>query len=312
ESLNESLSESLNDSETKSIVKGELVFKDIDINSKKRTYALYIPTNYSSSSEFPIVFYFHGGGGDALNADKSTRFSQKAEEENFIVVYPQGTNRMFENRLLTWNTQFCCGYAMRNDVDDITFISELCKMLNEEYSINTSQVFATGFSNGGILAHHVGIELSHIFTSIAPVGSQIGGQATRNSQFYFPTRVPSHNISVLIINGELDSRVPFYGGVPQDGDDTNVYEWSSSSESLSYWLEVNNCDSNLAKTKYLNSNVRVESYCEEITEVDVRLINVKNGTHSWHGEEYEPLGGTQVSTSFNTTDYIWNFFMNNN
>ena len=63
------LNESPNNSETKSMIKGELHFKNIEINSKKRTYALYVPTNYSSSSEFPIVFYFHGGGGNALNSD---------------------------------------------------------------------------------------------------------------------------------------------------------------------------------------------------------------------------------------------------
>lgn len=293
------------------VVKGELIFKDLIVDSIKRTYALYIPTAYSYNSQHPLVFYFHGGGGNALNADKSTLFSQKAEKENFILVYPQGTNRIFENRLLTWNAQFCCGYAMKNNVDDITFISKLYEKLSNEYSINASQVFATGFSNGGILTHHVGIELSDIFTAVAPVGSQIGGQETSESNFYFPSKKPSKNISVLIINGELDSRVPFSGGIPLDGDDTNVHRWSSSNASLSYWLNANGCNKEDVEVEKLNSNVRVEVYCQTVVDTKVSLINVEDGTHSWHGGDYEPFGGVEVSSSLNATDYIWNFFTSN-
>ena len=58
------------------------------------------------------------------------------------------------------------------------FIQILIETLQEKYTINSSRIYATGISNGGIMTYRVGAELSHIFAAIAPVAAQIGGQVT--------------------------------------------------------------------------------------------------------------------------------------
>ena len=64
----------------------EVVFDEIP-----RQYIVYIPENYNHSIPTPILFAFHGFGGSNNFTMNSTGFNQIADQENFIVVYPQGS-----------------------------------------------------------------------------------------------------------------------------------------------------------------------------------------------------------------------------
>jgi len=95
-------------------------------------------------------------------------FSDKADKENFAVVYPNGSGRM-GNALLTFNAVGCCAYAMRNKVDDVAFISKLIDKLAADYSIDTKRVYVTGFSNGALMTHLLAAELPDKIAAAAPV-----------------------------------------------------------------------------------------------------------------------------------------------
>ena len=143
----------------------------------ERHYILHLPDSYDESKSYPLVFVFHGGGGNAENIQETTNFSKKADEEHFIVVYPEGNGKL-PHKLLTWNCGFCCGYSLENNIDDVGYIRALVEYLKETYSIDADRIYATGMSNGGIMSYQVGAALSDIFAAIAPVAAQIGGQAT--------------------------------------------------------------------------------------------------------------------------------------
>src|SRR6056297_1521096 len=101
----------------------------------QRTYILHLPSSYNPNDSYPLVLVFHGGGGNAESIREITNFTQKAEQEEFIVVYPDGTGKL-NKKLLTWNCGFCCGYALENNIDDIGFIRSLIEHLQEKYTIN--------------------------------------------------------------------------------------------------------------------------------------------------------------------------------
>ncbi|MDG6229485.1 MAG: PHB depolymerase family esterase, partial [Candidatus Thermoplasmatota archaeon] len=153
--------------------------ESIMVDGLERSYSIHIPEGYDGSKPLPLVLVFHGGGGNANNILQTTGFNQKADEEGFLVVYPQGSGRL-QNSLLTWNTGFCCGYAVENTIDDVAFIRQLIDHLQRHYPIDTKMIYATGISNGGMMTYLVGAELSDIFAAIAPVAASIGGQATED------------------------------------------------------------------------------------------------------------------------------------
>ena len=74
---------------------------------------------------------FHGGGTNAEGMVRFCGLNEKADKEGFIVVYPNGTGWM---NMLTWNGGNCCGYAMKNKVDDVGFtrslLDDLAKVAN--------------------------------------------------------------------------------------------------------------------------------------------------------------------------------------
>ena len=98
-----------------------------------RLYLLRLPPGKpADASGWPLVVVFHGGGGDALNVERMTRFTELGRQQGFAVLYPQGTSAAGQ-RLGTWNAQHCCGTAMRQRVDDTGFVAA---MLDEVVPLN--------------------------------------------------------------------------------------------------------------------------------------------------------------------------------
>jgi len=76
--------------------------------------------------------------------------SAKADEENFMAVYPSGTGRL--DKMPTWNSGNCCAYAMENHLDDVAFLRALIEKLDRDKSADSKRVFVAGISNGGMMS----------------------------------------------------------------------------------------------------------------------------------------------------------------
>ena len=70
-----------------------LTKQNIDHDGLKREFNLYVPTIYSSSVKHPILFNLHGGASTAqAYMEYVSDMRPIAENENFILVYPQATS----------------------------------------------------------------------------------------------------------------------------------------------------------------------------------------------------------------------------
>jgi hypothetical protein len=63
----------------------------------------------------------------------------------------------------------CCAYAMRNAMDDVGFTRAVIDDLSRRARIDSRRIYATGISNGGMMAYRLGVELAGRITAIAPV-----------------------------------------------------------------------------------------------------------------------------------------------
>src|SRR5579871_4239538 len=55
-----------------------------------RTYLVHPPRGYIPTQSYPLVLNFHGHANTAEHQELSTQFSVLADENQFIVAYPQG------------------------------------------------------------------------------------------------------------------------------------------------------------------------------------------------------------------------------
>jgi polyhydroxybutyrate depolymerase len=248
------------------------------------------------SGRVPLVLVLHGGSGNADNAERMTGFTDKAAREGFIVAYPEGTGRR-KNRLLTWNAGHCCGYAMDKRVDDVGFISALIDKLIESYPIDAKRIYATGMSNGGMMTHRLGIELSNRFAAIAPVVGTLFGDEKR----------PEHPVSAIMLNGMLDKSVPYQGG-PPGGRFTGAWDGTPAKPALeqaAFWAKADGCTGGPVKDDR-GAFARWRYRCPAGSAVELYLVN-DNG-HAWPGGQQGNWMGDKPSSSLNATDVIWDFF----
>lgn len=171
-------------------------------DGKDRYYRLHVPGNVRSAKQArPLVVVLHGGGGNAEVASKMG-FTALAERENFIVVYPEATAGHWNDGRVGKVIKQSAG-----DNDDVGFITALVEKLRQDHKIDPGRIYATGFSNGGIMSHRLGIEKAEVFAAIAP---GIGGVAKPLGRLQKFT--PSEPVSVLIMQGTDDPLVPYEGG----------------------------------------------------------------------------------------------------
>jgi polyhydroxybutyrate depolymerase len=262
----------------------------------ERSYVVFVPQSVTQRGGLaPLVMVLHGGGGNADNAERMTGFSDEAEKEGFIVVYPEGTGRF--GKMLTWNAGHCCGYAMKNRVDDVGFISAMIDKLIRDYPVDTRRIYATGMSNGGMMTHRLGIELSNRMAAIAPVVATLFGAEAK----------PKHPVSALMINGMLDKHVPYQGG-PPGGRFSDAWDGTPTKpaqEQAAFWARADGC-MNPPEQKDDSAYVLTQYRCPDGRDVEMYLI--KDNGHAWPGGQQGSRMGDKPSTAVNGTDVIWAFF----
>lgn len=271
--------------------------QEIVVAGSRRTYLVHLPPGYDKAKRLPLVLAFHGGGGNAQNMAQMSVFSQKADREKFVVVYPNGLGRM-ENILLTWNAGGCCDYAMEQNIDDVRFVSELIDALVTKYGVDKKRVYATGFSNGALLSHRLAAEIPDKIAAIAPVAGALFDSSPK----------PKGKVPVLIIHGLADMAVPYKGGDSQRNRVKNAQSepYKSLDYAAKYWAKNNGCK--LVPTKKTISMIVREAYPGCTAKNDVEVIMITDGLHSWPGGKKGRDAGDESSTAISATDAIWDFF----
>jgi polyhydroxybutyrate depolymerase len=167
-------------------------------DGRERSAIVHVPSRAVEMRNIPVVMNFHGGGGHASSEQEYSLMDRAADRENFVAVYPNGTGR-FGKRLLTWNAGTCCAYSVINNVDDVGFIRALVADLAERIPIDRRRVYATGLSNGGMMAHRLAAEAADLIAAIAPVA---GGMV-------FPAITAARSVPVMHLHSVDDPRALF-------------------------------------------------------------------------------------------------------
>lgn len=274
----------------------------ITVGDRQREFLLHVPQDMTEEPA-PLVFVFHGGGGRAFGTMNLTRFNEVADREKFLVVYPAGIGRSWNDGRVTQVSQ-----AHRDDVDDLAFFDSLLAHLSDRFSVDAQRVYATGISNGAMFAHYLAAHRAEKIAAIAPV---VGGIATPFDERF----EPAAPVSVLIIQGTDDPLVPYDGGKVLAGGLRDRGGIVSTNDAVELWVRANGCDPE-PEVAWLPDR-DPEDGCRTQSQTwsngrggsEVVLWRVEGGGHTWPGGvQYRPVRLIgPVTRDFGSAE-IWEFF----
>jgi polyhydroxybutyrate depolymerase len=272
---------------------GEMI-RTVTHDGLERSYILYVPDSVNWSQPVPLVFVFHGGTGNRESAIRMSGFNEVADQNGFMVVYPNGTGRLSDEKLLTWNGGTCCGYAQEKGVDDVGFVRAVITDVQTLATIDEKRIYATGLSNGGILSHRLACEAADIFAAVAPVAGTLN---------FVPCQ-PAQPISVIEFHGTEDQHILYDGGAgPEALVDVG---FASVSDSVEFWVSANACNPEPETRLLETTQHEVWTGCTDSTAVE--LYTIIGGGHAWPGGASGWPGADEPTQAISASQLIWEFF----
>jgi polyhydroxybutyrate depolymerase len=251
-----------------------------------RSYRLYIPASFNAATR-PLVLNMHGLGSNAIEQQYYGNFMPIADTVGFYVVMPQGTSI---NGTTYWNV----GFPGSGNVDDVKFLSVLIDTLARRYPIDITRVYATGMSNGGYMAHLLGIRLNNKIAAIASVAGSIVPSVYAGAN-------PGRAVPAMQVHGTADPTVPYPG-----------FAYGVSVDSIvAFWLRNDGCNPIPVQTSVPNTNTADGCTAEHfvwsggMAGSTLELLRINGGGHSWPGSP-AVLGVT--NQDFSASAEIWRFF----
>ena len=238
----------------------------------------------------------HGGGGnmDIQATDKFYGQIAKADQAGYVVVFPNGFSRLSSGKLATWNAGHCCAAARDTNADDVGFIRAIVANLSAQPGIDAQRMYASGRSNGGMMAYRLACEMPEVFKAIVAVAG------TDNTQ----SCTPKSPVSVLHIHAKDDERVLFNGGAGRKS--KQVTEYVSVPDTVAKWVQLNGCAAPPKRVLEVAG-----AYCEAYSGcrggTEVKLCVTETGGHAWPGGE-KPRGGGRGATAISATELAAEFF----
>ncbi|PWI20231.1 poly(3-hydroxybutyrate) depolymerase [Streptomyces sp. Act143] len=134
----------------------------IQSGGQNRTYILRVPAGYDSNHPYRLVFGFHWRGGTANDVDSGgtdgynwsyyglRRLADNANNST-IFVAPQGNGN---------------GWANPGG-QDVAFVDAMVNQIESGLCVDTTQLFAAGFSYGGAMSYALACSRATVFRAVA-------------------------------------------------------------------------------------------------------------------------------------------------
>ena len=253
-----------------------------------RTYRVYVPDGLAKR-RIPVVVVLHGGFGTGAGAARQGGWDAAADAHHFVEITPDGMSR-------SWNAGGCCGPAMRNQVDDVGFVLAVLDDVAASLPLDPRRTFATGISNGGMMAYRLGCDASRRFAAIAPVSATVIAQPC----------TPNAPVSLLHVHGLADGNVPFDGGLPTKSFQVNPPSYPPVRTGIDTFVHADGCRAHpRVRSEGVVTTERWQG-CNEGSGVE--LITIADGGHSWPGGTRMAAILDPPSTALDATATIWSFF----
>lgn len=182
----------------------------VEVRGVTRSAVVHVPASVAERPDkpVPLVLHLHGGGGSPQNSIDTTGLVEASDANGFIVVFPQGTPIAITlpngTTGYVWNAGSCCAVAARDDIDDVAFLDQLIRGLEQSLPVDPDRVVMSGHSNGAMMAWRFACERGGVLAAAMPVS---GSLEIADSAACAP-----RGTSLFAVHGDADRNHPLEGG----------------------------------------------------------------------------------------------------
>lgn len=279
-------------------------------SGRARSWIIYAPSTYDPAQPTPVVVLLHGRPGNSGGMAMMTGMNDVAENNNFIVVYPDGIDN-------EWNAQFdlsartisLSGRRSTLPQDDVGFLQTLMSDIAVDFNIDRSRLYLGGFSNGGFMTYRMACSAGDTFAAFAAISGNLYTELGEYCRRSDPT-------PLLIMHGTNDPSVPYQGvlfrNAERGGEPIRISY--GIPETVAAFARRNGCSEAGQTTSYAE---RGESPGTSVSRFvpntcppgeDIVFYAINGGGHTWpgHPRPQQELG--DVNMDMDAGEVIWAFF----
>ena len=273
---------------------GVTQYHNLDSAGLSRSYGIHLPSNYSSSYQYPVIVGFHGSSSVGFFFEEDTKLDDSQYTGNKIMVYPNGEGGAWAG----------ANYSKATVAQDLQFVYDMLADIRSNYCVDSSRIYATGLSIGGGFTGTLACNdtVGGEFAAFAPASGSFYTQAYQNS-----TCTPARDVTpILEFHGGADTDVFYNGGQGEGGYEPPIFDY------MTWWAERNGCDAPPALNTTFNDDVHHYTWnCRGQTGA-VQHYKTDDQKHDWPSTEpnFSQVAAGDLPTHIEASALIQNFFMN--
>ncbi len=262
-----------------------------------RSYYLHTPEGVEKLNDLPLLLVLHGQGSNGPRTAKVSEFNSRADQNGFIVAYPEAVNR-------TWlYYRGLNGFDSASTPNETAFLLAVIEQIESQHNIDTTRVYLAGISNGGLMAQRAACDEPEAFAATASVAA--GAFFGLDTLCVKATAMP-----IVFFHGTHDNILRW------DGTSNGNQVAHSIPSTMNLWSTYNGC-SQPPNRKNISHNTKLDDTSVVVMTSDsckngaqVKLYGINGGGHNWPGVQHvipEWIAG-KVNMDIHASDEIWKFF----
>ncbi len=201
---------------------------------RDRSYRLHVPPAASSGRALPLVLNLAGATQNGWLEEIQSGMDSSSDSNGYLVAYPDGTristvltpDPVAKQAQYGWNAGQCCGLPVTQRVNDVGFLLKVISDIASRTPVDLRRVYATGISNGGMMAYALAAEASTHFAAVSSVSGQVE----------IPTIHPTRAVPTMEFHSVNDP-IALFDGVKNKNPKLRL----SVMEGIDQWVKADGC-----------------------------------------------------------------------
>tara|TARA_B110000881_G_C18535217_1_gene495384 strand:+ start:385 stop:1275 length:891 start_codon:yes stop_codon:yes gene_type:complete len=258
----------------------------MDHEDMNRCWNVYIPAEMNGTTKIPMIIDLHGNTLTMEMQRELSDFDEIADMHGAIAIFPQGFNN-------SWNAGYCCSSAGEMGLNDVEFITLIVEQMVDNFPVDDSRIYLTGWSNGCALSQKLANERSNIFAAIGCM-----------SYYLLDDPSPEYSpIPIMEVHGIVDPLI-LYSNDAVHLSNTDAQEHGAI-QNMVQWSQMNNCSNSTPDVNTPTTFYSIQGYTDCEGDTKVMLVSLYSGNHNPYENDNDFFPGNGGTVDVN--GIVWNF-----